>query len=825
MNTDFRLPGFLRKTFAAALVAVLSLAFLFWTLPAKADSVGQVQTVKSFAPETTRMLIDRLLAGQPGLRQGDVINYIIQFSTISNGATVGAGGYITDYIPAGTEVVGAWFVQPSGSDYIQIAPGQVSTMPDGWGGRNQRTFNANWTTTDPATLAACIDLTKCNGRLSEVYADTGIFFSTDPRTAGFTSPSTDGQVRQGGGATGNGYYVTPTAEGNLNNLIGQTTATTHNYWDASNTNAFGSNNIPTLTPRSDVLRVGSGDGAGPFNAGSAVAGPDTGYKLDYSGSIGPWQRVYYPGSMVGTNALGPATADGVNVVGGVPTIQGWGLSTGNPLPSNTNAVRWAVGRLTVGVPAYVKISLRVTALPPVGGLINNAEVFGGGASADTAGQGKDMSWTYHVPSVASSNTNLLVAKSVVGVCSSTDLALARACTPVASDGSVISSDFVKLRYRLFYLNIGSSTQTNVELSDVLPLATVGKAVKTLEAGNIYVTSGMDIRSATTTSGNTLSNNGAAAGAARGAAVALTSLVATTGQQTATFATMPTLVGGSGGSLEIDTLVAKDHNSKLEVGAIVGNKATLVSAEIPGGATANVISTVADRALLQVSKATTTPNVAAGGTATYTITVTNTGNVAANAIVVNDLLPFTGTAIDATRRFSYVGTAGTPGTGTTYGGSTPAGAVTLALTVPPSVNGYTTNANQQQVRWTFLPASTLAAGASFTLTFNATVGSNVPASSLTYNNDLVANYDNGPIATIATAVQTAPVTVTYPLKVTKTIDCLYNSALTSAMLTTAMALCRRTPRCATSWPMKTPVPRRRATSTSATRSLLLKPARR
>ena len=771
----------LKNTIAAALVAVVSLAVITWTAPAKADSVGQVQTGMFFAPETVQLLRDRLFAGQGGLKQGDVINYIVQFTTVANGAEVGAGGYVTDYIPAGTEVVGAWFVQPNGADYSITAPAQAATMPDGWGLRGQNAINASWTP-DAATLQACTSAGKtaanCTGRLSELYADTGIFFSTDPRTAVLTSPSTDGRVRQGGGATGNGYYVTPTAEAQLNPLLNQTSDTTHNYWDASNTNAFGSTAIPTLTPRSNIPVYSNGVGAGPFNAGSAVAGPDTGYKLDYTGNTGPWQRIYYPGSMVGTTALGPSLVAGVSAIGGSPTIQGWGVSTGNPLPSNTNAVRWAIGRLTVGVPGFVKIALRLTATPPTSGLINNAEVFGGDASADTLGKGKDLSWRYHAPSVASANTNLLVFKTITGLCSGTTLALARTCTPVASDGTVIPAGFVKIRYRLGYLNTGTVLQTNVKLTDVLPFAT--GTVETIEAGNIYVMSGQDIRSAVTTSANTLSNNSAAVGAARGADVALTSLVANTVQQTANFATLPSLAGGDGGTLEIDAIVGTENGTNstaLATGAVVINQAGLISSEITAGISAEVVSTVTSTALLKVSKTTSTPNVAAGGTASYTITVTNTGNAPATAIVVNDLLPFTGTLADATRNFSYVGTAGAPGTGTTFAGSTPAGTPTLALALPPTTNGYTSNANQQQVRWTFPAASSLAAGASFTISFNASVGSNVPASSVTYNNDVVANYNDSLVVTIATAIQTAPVTVTFPLAVTKTIDCLYNSALT------------------------------------------------
>ncbi|MGB7651558.1 MAG: hypothetical protein WBL62_10255, partial [Gallionella sp.] len=72
-----------------------------------ADNVGQVQTTKYFAPETVALLKQRAAdkaAGVPGavmgFQAGDTLNYIIQFTPVANGGTVGAGGYITDYIPA-----------------------------------------------------------------------------------------------------------------------------------------------------------------------------------------------------------------------------------------------------------------------------------------------------------------------------------------------------------------------------------------------------------------------------------------------------------------------------------------------------------------------------------------------------------------------------------------------------------------------------------------------------------------------------------------------------------------------------------------------------
>jgi len=790
--------------FAALLVA------LAWTSPAHAHSVGQVQTTKYFAPETVQMLRDRLIAGGGGLQAGDTVSYIIQFTPVANGGTLGAGGWITDYIPAGAAVTGAWFVQPDGlGGFTPVAPPSTALMSDGWGASGQITFNVNWTgsaVVGSATAAACtaagFTLANCNGRMSELHADTGIFYSTDPRTAVNTYPSTDGRIRaQSPFGSGNGYNILPTSGADtggggatpLITLLGGdgTNWSMHNYWDAAMSNAFGSDvvvstgTLPAFPRASNFVVMTAGRVNTPFNAASPVAGPDTGYQLDYSGNVGPWQRVYYPNSTIGKTTNGPANAIGAAVTPGAYTSSGWNLSSSNPLPANTNAIRWAAGRLSVGTNNYVKISLLLTATPSTNGLINNSEVFGGDISLEdgvaTPTGSRDNPWLYSIPSVADNNSNLLILKSVVGVCSGGSLLAAQGCTPVASGsgGAVIPSGFVKLRYRLIYLNSGNGTQTSVKLKDVLPFTAA--AVETIEAGNIYVISGPDIRPAVTTSGNTLSNNGAAVGAARGAAVALTSLVANTVQQTASFVTIPSLAGGGGGSLEIDVIIGDENGATataLAVGISVSNTATLSSANVAAvNSTATSYST--NTAYLTATKTTSTPSVTAGGTATYTITITNSGNAAASTIVVNDLLPYTGTVADATRRFSFVGTAGTPGTGTTYGGSTPAGTVTTTLAVPPTQSGYTANANQQHVRWAFPAGSTLAAGASFTITFSSTVGSNIPASAATYNNDVVMTYNNagggGAQNASATVNDTAPVTVTANLSVTKSIDCVYNTA--------------------------------------------------
>jgi uncharacterized repeat protein (TIGR01451 family) len=697
----------------------------FFSQPAEAHSVAQVQTAKYFAPETVQMLKDRATAGgTPGLMTGDIASYIVQFTPLANGATVGAGGYVTDYIPANTEVVGAAMVQPNGTGFTEVAPDLPGPMSNGYGSQLEHTFS-NWSVTNSLCTAAGKTPSNCTGSLAQVYADTGIFYSTDLRTKVDYRTDTDGRVRQGT----NGYRINPTAAGQLNPYLKQTQATTHNQWDADQTNAFGTTALPTGSPISSQLRIIplKGRGATPYNAGSAVAGPDAGYKLDNTGAVGPWQRIAYPGSRIG-NPTGPATSDigsyldpvsGATAVVGTYTSSGRSVSPSNPLPPGTNAVRWALGRLNVGQNKYVKISLRLTANPPASGLINNSEVFGGD-SAEAAGKaGNDAVWRYHVPSVADNNSNLYLYKEVICVYAGAN------CVP--STGVLIPAN-AKVRYRITYLNTGNSSQTNVVLSDTLPTQTPAGAVS-----NFTVVSGANI-------------------------LPISPTIPGAGGATFTFATIPSLGPGIGGVVTFD--VQTNATAGTTSANVVINQAKLVSDQVPQ-LTSNAVSSAVAIANLQISKTVTPASVQAGDLATYTLKIENTSNVAATNVRVYDFLPTNG-GTTANDRFNFV--VGSSIVNVVSGITS----VVPATTAPPSLVPFSSQ-NRQQVLWNFGTTSSLAAGASFTIQFQAQVGSNVPNLTTPYTNDARIVYTTAGFETEANASATAPVTVVKPadLGITKT----------------------------------------------------------
>lgn len=736
---------FIRQSFALifALVAALS-------QDASAHSVGQLQTTKYFHPDTVNMLVNRAMnGGLPGFRVGDTISYIIEFTPVANGSNIGVQGYVTDYIPNGVDVVQASIVQKDGmGNFVDVPPGLPGLSYDGYGGRSGgfATFNAPFNV-GTAYTAGCTAYpgNNCNARSCELQADTGIFYSTDARTAQF--PAMPIRIVQG--VAGNGYNINPSRSTQLNPLIPQTVATTHNLWDADQANGFGSTtaNVTALVaPKSAQTNLlASRPGNTPFNAGSPVAGPQTGYQLDNTAMVGPWQRVQYAGSRMGDASRGPATAMGAaaGTVCGFNTSIGWALSSSNPLPSGTNAVRWALGKLQVGEIKYVKVSLKMTSPMPPSGIVNASEVFG----ADTANDDPsavaiatgDNAWLYHIPSVADNNSNLLVQKQVIGY-----FAPATPTVLTPSDGSNIPMN-AKVRYRVVYLNSGNANQTNVVLSDTLPCQTPANSVSNINVVSGSIGVGMPLPVLTA---GTVATTCAAAGRR-------------------TFSFTPTVAAlgpGLGGNIEYDVQL-----SGMVAGTLynVPNTVKLVSTQIAAGVTSisnAAVSAVASPNLI-ISKTTSTPSVTAGGVATYTITVTNTGTAAAGTINVYDFLPTTGGVNNVLTRFSY-GAAGST-TGLT--------AVVPVVAVPPTLTPYNTggvSTNQQQVRWNF-GAQTLAVGASMSITYTASVGASVPASATPYYGTAAVTYVGG--VARDDAVNAAPVTVNSTLAATASIVSYWNAA--------------------------------------------------
>jgi len=772
-NNNTRARSFKRGLAAYALgIAALLPVHTF------ADSVGQVQTTKYFAPETVALIKQRaqdVANGAPGavlgFQAGDTLNYIIQFTPVANGATVGAGGYITDYIPANSLVTNAQFVQPDGmGNFYQVAPPAPATMPDGWGKRGTFAFTAGWTS-DPYTLNKCAlagqTTASCAGSLAQLVADTGIFYSTDPRTAVFVDPSTDGRVRQWAAPNGNGYNVNPSAGLGLIALMGGpvgATASTHNLWDAAMTNAFGTIALPLLAPNAgNPIIVTTGKGAAPYNAGSPVAGPDSGYQLDYTGQVGPWQRVYYPGSMVGSNAAGPALAIGTPTVTAMPTSAG----TSFPLPANTNALRWSAGRLTVGQQSFVKISLQILAAPPATGFINNSEVFGGDASADNGvGKGQDNPWAYAVMSVASNVSSLFAFKEVVCVYNAAGSCIPNngANLPTTTVGAVPAAG-PKVRYRLTYINTNNATQHNVTVCDQLP----SNALVAFATGVTQI-------SATPNIGVPVSPAALACGFA-------------VGGTTFSYPVIPVLTGGAAGLVEFDV-----QYPALAANTVISNTLKVVSTEIPAGVTSfapsNVVASTS--ANLQITKSVSPSAVAKGETVTYNIIVANKGSTAANITTLVDTLPgavATAPNLPINSRFNYV----LGSTSVTINGSPLSGASPAMLVLPAT--------NQEQVTVTFPAGTTIPAGGQLLMTFDATAGlptlnamlysAPVPAAQTPYSNTAVINCSTACVvapvapstalsASTPTPTAAAPysaVTLTIPnLSVTKTIDCVITAGV-------------------------------------------------
>jgi hypothetical protein len=653
---------------------------------ATAHSVGQVQVAVYFSPETLELLLERGDQGEPGLRAGDEISYIVEFLPVENSATVGAGGYVTVYVPQDTVVTGAWFVQPAGPDrYVIRPPNLPGPLADGWGPRNQNTFLIAPWNTDYDDLCDDYGLPtgRCNASVAQLYADTGIFYSTAPSTIVF--PEEDGRIR-----AGTGYFVDPTGTDRLNDILGIDDSTLHNLWDAAQTNAFGTKprdigNLPD--PSSDAeSAIEEGKGATPFNAGSVVAGPDSGTRLDNTGAIGPWQRIAHVGSRIG-NPVGPATSrngsadeggDAATVVGEF-TNGGRQLSADDPLPADTNALRWSVGRLDVGRISYVKFSLRLEEAPPETGLLLNAEVFGGDSAQAGGKNGQDNVWRYAVGSVMNNNAMLLVRVQIVEV------------NGEAYNGGPIPEDAV-LRYRVTYFNVGNTALNGVRISNTLP--------ENINGGprDIDVISGPELLP--------LDPDNPGPGD--------------------TFAFQPVSLGPTQGGVVEYTV-----NTATDGGDVVLNQVEIVANEAPAPTTSASAAYVADVAVIEV-RATATPDTGMPGDAfAYEVQITNSGAEDADDLDVRLVLASGGDQDN--QRFRYI-----PGSSVVEGLPNVAPTMTAPTQTFPFDSG-----NRIEYRWNF--GATLDAGASATIRLRVRAGIGAPVSPQPYLADAAVDYDNSEFA--------------------------------------------------------------------------------
>ncbi|NCY23194.1 hypothetical protein EBX31_14740, partial [bacterium] len=146
-----------------------------------------------FAEDFVSTLTTRASSRQSLIQVGDEF-WIVQKGTPGPGTTLGAGGYLTFYIPSGYQVVDAAYVTPSavdprgfveipikGASPISVGPGKTSTAALSTTELTGYTYSAAnilGVKEAPVTSAGVN-----RGTIAGVYADTGIFYSTDSRTA------------------------------------------------------------------------------------------------------------------------------------------------------------------------------------------------------------------------------------------------------------------------------------------------------------------------------------------------------------------------------------------------------------------------------------------------------------------------------------------------------------------------------------------------------------------------------------------------------------------------------------------------------------------
>lgn len=395
-----------RRQRLVMVIGLVSLAFGLDSRPAIGDGVGLVLNSKSL-PDATVAVIDPESGTSSGtagsdvnLAVGDIILFRFAFAGVPDKAVQGQMGYLTEYVPPGTDVVGVRILNANGETIEPFHPGLTR---DGCHSVSLCGFGTG-TSVDCGNGTCVLD----EGSISQLIADTGVFFSTDART--------DHDPNNEFLTTNNGIQMTtpPTGITRINGLIGDDSGPffAHNLWDFVQARVFGT-------------RTGNT----PHLYGSPVAGPQTHYgfevtqnlsngQLEFINEEGPWERIVYPGSLTGTGNGNTSGVFGSMGRAVVDTTAGWDVTpatadqgTRSGRIEGANAVRFAVGEVRTGVQMFAEIALRVNSvpldpdfndplLPGGGGNVDCAEVFGSDISGNypSDNKGQDNSWIVYMGS-------------------------------------------------------------------------------------------------------------------------------------------------------------------------------------------------------------------------------------------------------------------------------------------------------------------------------------------------------------------------------------------------------------------------------------------
>jgi uncharacterized repeat protein (TIGR01451 family) len=391
----------------------------------QAHNLDTTSSSVQFAKDYMQTMAARSAANQTLMQVGDEF-WVVMETTPGPGTPVGVAGYSTFYLPTGYQVLDSAYVKTSAADprgFVSIpmkGAGAIS-MGDGPIGADAAIGLTGFHYPSPNILGVNEDPVTATGlsrgTLAGVYADTGIFYSTDPRTV-FNSYGTVAPPGLG----------SPTMKNNSGDIIGEWFAISKvpnklgvmTLWDSYQERAFGRKDV------APIIDLADGRGNAPWGMASAVAGPQSGYKWAFNYQtytntvgtnsnkiqagieVGPWNRIVYPGSMISKDQ--PGLISSVLGYAGVSAGSvGHDFALAGPLPSNVNAVRFAFGMLELGRSEFMAVKVRL--LPTFDGTKPVvADAFGGDAAG--ASTGKDHLWRYFNPTVSYLTPSILLQKTV-----------------------------------------------------------------------------------------------------------------------------------------------------------------------------------------------------------------------------------------------------------------------------------------------------------------------------------------------------------------------------------------------------------------------------